>query len=217
MATANGDSPEELTGPEFARRVVAIAASAGATKLGPGAAELLCEAAHGHATLALEAAVGAARHSGRPGLDVLDLRVGAAVLRSRAPAPPGSVDVAELARQHNCDPLPQLVPGVPLPGDAALAAMAGDVDVEEDESPQFDGGLPPWMVQEPVVSPTSPVVDSGKAVAEAGKVGEEVKATGDAEENAKVTENNAKSEVGVAKAEVVLAKTAVEARNPPAK
>lgn len=209
MATANGGSPKESSGPEFARRVVAVAASAGATQLGPGAAELLCEAAHGHATRALEAAVGAARHSDKSGLDVLDLRVGAAVLSSRTPVPPGSVDIAELAREHNCDPLPQLVPGVPLPSDAALAAMAGDVDAEE-KPLRFDAGLPPWLAPDPVVqpavSPTTPAVDAEKPAENGEKAAEEVKAPG-AEKNAKVTGEDAKTVPSNAKAEAVLAKT----------
>lgn len=133
-------------GPEFAQRVAAIAASEGVTSLDPGVVELLCDAAHSHATQTLQAGVRAAFHANRSTPNAGDLQVGVHTLKRRSPAPPSIVNAAEAARERNSTPLPRLEFGVRLPPDSALAQPPGTIKDATDPNAldRLSHGTPPW-------------------------------------------------------------------------
>ncbi len=127
-------------------RISAIAASMGVTSVDPGSIELLCEAAHDHATRTMEAGGRAAAHAHRTMPNLGDLRMGAMVLRQRAPAPLSTLASAEAVRMRNQIPLPRLKPGVHLPQDSALASppKASAPPIESVSLDRLSFGSTPW-------------------------------------------------------------------------
>lgn len=141
MKSEAGESGD--VGPEFARRMAAIVASMGVTSVEEGTIELLCEAAHQHATETLEAGVRAASHAGRGSLQSGDLQLGSVALRLGAAQPASNVEVAEAARVRNNSALPRLRAGVVLATDAALAAQL-DGDTGAEGLGRLEFGSAPW-------------------------------------------------------------------------
>lgn len=119
--------------------------------MSPGVVELLCEAAHDHATRTIEAGARVAAHSNHVKPNLADLKMGVETLRKRAPGPVPTLSIADAARERNHAPLPILRPGVHFPPDSYLAPppSAPESTKKASASGTLSFGNPPWSGELP--------------------------------------------------------------------